>query len=138
MLLRDRELEMRPGFRLFLSTRLPNPSFAPELAAKVALVDCSVGRAGLEEQLLSKLILKERQDLEHQRRVLVAEVGGRARVSRAPGALAPVRPACLPVPTTAAARGLVRRTRAREQHGRHGRHACLARRDRFGSRLHRG
>jgi dynein heavy chain len=78
----DREVEVAPGFRLFLATRLPNPAFSPELFAKATVVDFTVTHAGLEGQLLARLVLRERRELEERRRALLAEAAGaRARVA---------------------------------------------------------
>lgn len=70
----DKEVDVGEGFKLFLTTRLPNPKFAPETFAKVAVIDFTVTPSGLEDQLLGALVLKERRELEEQRRRLVEEV----------------------------------------------------------------
>lgn len=52
-------------FKLFCTTRLPNPHYTPELSAKVTIVDFTVTQAGLEDQLLGKLILKVRTNIDY-------------------------------------------------------------------------
>lgn len=72
--LADKEVDVSEGFKLFLATRRPNPSFSPELSAKVAVIDFTVTQQGLEDQLLGRLIHKEKNELEEQRQMLMAEV----------------------------------------------------------------
>eukprot|EP00898_Chlorokybus_atmophyticus_P005691 jgi/Chlat1/6122/Chrsp409S05665 len=69
-----KEVDYTDTFRLFLTTRLPNPHYTPELSAKVAVIDFRVTAVGLEDQLLNKLILKEKHELEEQRQKLLEDV----------------------------------------------------------------
>jgi dynein heavy chain, axonemal len=74
MPLADKEVDFDPNFKLFCTTRLPNPHYTPELSAKVTLIDFTVTMIGLEDQLLGKLIGKEKGELEAQRQALIEEV----------------------------------------------------------------
>jgi len=60
----DTEMDYDPKFRLYLTSRLGNPHFSPELAAKTTIIDFTVTQDGLEQQLLGRLISKEQKQLE--------------------------------------------------------------------------
>jgi dynein heavy chain len=70
----EKQMQISPGFRLYLITKLANPLFSPELSAKTTIVDFSVTQKGLEDQLLSRVIMEEQQSLEDQRKKLIEEV----------------------------------------------------------------
>jgi dynein heavy chain len=70
----DKEVDFSESFTMFCTTRLPNPHYSPEMSAKVTVIDFTVTAVGLEDQLLGKLILKEKHELEEQRQALVEEV----------------------------------------------------------------
>ena len=79
----DKEVEVGKGFKLFLTCRLPSPRFAPEIFAKVTVIDFTVTPSGLEDQLLGALVLRVKRELEEQRRRLVEEVASyRRRVAQ--------------------------------------------------------
>ncbi|XP_077979817.1 dynein beta chain, ciliary-like [Glandiceps talaboti] len=60
----DKEVEYNPDFRLILHTKLANPHYKPEMQAQTTLVNFTVTRDGLEDQLLADVVAKERPDLE--------------------------------------------------------------------------
>lgn len=72
--LADQEMDFDEKFQLFMTSRLANPHFSPELAAKTTIIDFTVTQSGLEQQLLGLLISKEQKSLEEQLTNLQEEV----------------------------------------------------------------
>ncbi|KAK6645275.1 hypothetical protein RUM43_001551 [Polyplax serrata] len=60
----DKEVEYNPNFRLILHTKLANPHYKPEMQAQTTLINFTVTRDGLEDQLLAEVVKAERPDLE--------------------------------------------------------------------------
>ncbi|KAJ8667915.1 hypothetical protein QAD02_009578 [Eretmocerus hayati] len=58
-------------FRLYLTTKLPNPHYTPESAVKVLLVNFTLTASGLVDQMLSLVVMQERPDLEEIRSALI-------------------------------------------------------------------
>lgn len=42
-------MEYNDNFEMFLFTRIPNPTFSPELSAKTLIIDFTVTQTGLEQ-----------------------------------------------------------------------------------------
>jgi dynein heavy chain len=72
----DKELTLNPKFNLFLHTKLSNPHYPPEIQAECTLINFTVTEAGLEDQLLSLVVKKERPDLAAQKEALIQEQNG--------------------------------------------------------------
>lgn len=58
-------------FRFFMTTKLPNPHYQPEVCVKVSLLNFTITLQGLEEQLLSLVIKKEMPALAERKNALV-------------------------------------------------------------------
>ncbi|KAJ8873729.1 hypothetical protein PR048_024563 [Dryococelus australis] len=60
----DKEVEYNARFQLILQTKLANPHYKPEMQAQTTLINFTVTRDGLEDQLLAEVVKAERPDLE--------------------------------------------------------------------------
>ncbi|KAM6297516.1 dynein axonemal heavy chain 9 [Aegotheles albertisi] len=74
--IRDKECDFSPAFRLILHTKLANPHFQPELQAQCTLINFTVTRDGLEDQLLAAVVNMERPDLEELKSDLTKQQNG--------------------------------------------------------------
>ncbi|XP_049715501.1 dynein axonemal heavy chain 9 isoform X2 [Elephas maximus indicus] len=72
----DKECEYNPKFRLILHTKLANPHYQPELQAQATLINFTVTRDGLEDQLLAAVVSMERPDLEQLKSDLTKHQNG--------------------------------------------------------------
>ncbi|XP_070629208.1 dynein axonemal heavy chain 9 isoform X7 [Bos indicus] len=72
----DKECEYNPRFRLILHTKLANPHYQPELQAQATLINFTVTREGLEDQLLAAVVSMERPDLEQLKSELTKQQNG--------------------------------------------------------------
>ncbi|KAJ3056563.1 Dynein heavy chain 2, axonemal [Rhizophlyctis rosea] len=70
----DKEVEYNPSFRFYITTKLANPRYAPEVFAKATIVNFAVKEKGLEDQLLGIVVKREKPELEEQKNALVVNV----------------------------------------------------------------
>jgi dynein heavy chain len=70
----DKELDYSEEFRFYMTTKLPNPHYMPEVSTKATIVNFSVKQQGLEAQLLGIVVQQEEPKLEQQKSELVQRV----------------------------------------------------------------
>ncbi|XP_069503771.1 dynein axonemal heavy chain 3 [Ambystoma mexicanum] len=66
-------VEYSHDFKLYLTTRLRNPHYLPEVAVKVCLLNFMITPLGLEDQLLGIVAAKEKPELEEKKNQLIIE-----------------------------------------------------------------
>ncbi|XP_040887758.1 dynein heavy chain 2, axonemal [Toxotes jaculatrix] len=75
----DKEIEYSPEFRFYITTKLSNPHYTPEISTKSTIVNFAVKEQGLEAQLLGIVVRKERPELEEQKDSLVISIASGKR-----------------------------------------------------------
>lgn len=70
----DKEIDYSADFQLFITTKLANPTYSPEVSTKVMVVNFAVKEDGLEAQLLSLVVKMERPALDTQKNELIVRV----------------------------------------------------------------
>jgi dynein heavy chain len=72
----DKQCSYSPDFKLYITTKLPNPHYTPEISTKVVLVNFTITIGGLEDQLLGITVERERRELEEERQKLIVSNAG--------------------------------------------------------------
>jgi len=73
MKLGDNVIEYSFDFRFYLTTRLRNPHYLPEISVKVTLLNFMITSQGLQDQLLGIVAAKEKPELEEKKNELIVE-----------------------------------------------------------------
>ncbi len=68
----DHQVDWTDGFALYLVTRHANPDVPPNLVALISVVNFTITRSGLEEQLLAQVLRHEQPGLETKKSELLA------------------------------------------------------------------
>jgi len=67
-------LDYNPEFKFYITTKLSNPHYTPEVSTKTTIVNFIVVEEGLTNQLLGVVVMKEEPRLEEQKNELVIQV----------------------------------------------------------------
>jgi len=66
-------IEYSSDFRFYMTTRLRNPHYLPEISVKVTLLNFMITPQGLQDQLLGIVAAKEKPELEEKKNELIVE-----------------------------------------------------------------
>ncbi|XP_067686354.1 dynein axonemal heavy chain 7-like [Haliotis asinina] len=69
----DSTIEYSQDFKFYMTTKLRNPHYLPEVAVKVTLLNFMITPEGLSDQLLGIVVAKERPELEEEKNALILQ-----------------------------------------------------------------
>ena len=69
----DSTIEYNKDFKFYMTTKLRNPHYLPEVSTKVTLINFMITYEGLSDQLLGIVVEKENPDLQAKKEALVVE-----------------------------------------------------------------
>ncbi|KAM7353017.1 dynein heavy chain at 36C isoform 1-T1 [Cochliomyia hominivorax] len=69
----DSVIEYNHNFKFYMTTKLRNPHYLPEVAVKVTLLNFMITTQGLQDQLLGITVARERPDLEAEKNTLIVQ-----------------------------------------------------------------
>ncbi|XP_077458505.1 dynein axonemal heavy chain 1 [Stigmatopora argus] len=67
----DSTIPYHESFKFYITTKLPNPHYSPEVSTKVTLINFTLSPSGLEDQLLAQVVAAERPELETAKNQLI-------------------------------------------------------------------
>jgi dynein heavy chain len=70
----DSDIDYDKNFRFYMTSKLANPHYLPEICIKVTVINFTVTKLGLEDQLLADVVRLERPDLEQSRTKLIVQI----------------------------------------------------------------
>uniref|UniRef100_A0A0A9VY83 Dynein heavy chain 2, axonemal n=2 Tax=Lygus hesperus TaxID=30085 RepID=A0A0A9VY83_LYGHE len=70
----DKLLDYNLDFRFYITTKLSNPHYLPEIATRTTVVNFAIKLEGLEAQLLGIVVGKEKPKLEEEKDTMVTEI----------------------------------------------------------------
>ncbi|KAF4659064.1 Dynein heavy chain 10, axonemal [Perkinsus olseni] len=78
----DNTIEWSDTFVLFMTTRISNPRYSPEVMGKVSIINYTVTLDGLAAQLLNVVVGFERPDLQAERQQLVQSMSENRQIQK--------------------------------------------------------
>jgi len=69
----DTTMDYNKDFKFYMSTKLKNPHYLPEVSTKVTLLNFMITYEGLTDQILAIVVAKENPDLETKKEQLVLD-----------------------------------------------------------------
>ena len=70
----DSDVDYDNNFKLYMTTKMPNPHYLPEVCIKVTIINFTVTMEGLESQLLGLVVKAERPDIEQKKVQLLLQM----------------------------------------------------------------
>ncbi|XP_004521647.2 dynein heavy chain 2, axonemal [Ceratitis capitata] len=75
----DKYITYNDAFKLYITTKITNPHYPPEISSKTTIVNFAVKQDGLQAQLLGIIVRKEKPALEEQKDELVLTIARNKR-----------------------------------------------------------
>ena len=75
----ENNIEYNKDFRFYITTRLRNPHYLPELSTKVALINFMITQEGLADQMLVTVVAEEQPELASKREKLIIQFADNQR-----------------------------------------------------------